>query len=160
MPADDFLSSFRFAVQIELSGFGGDEGLAQGARRGAFSEVHGLETSIEAVSVREGGYNRGTRQLVGKTTHPPLVLKRGMSADPAFWAWVRRCLDGRFPLPYVSGTIRVRPPNGDDTAGAVWRFENGIATKVRAAELHAAGGRDVPLEELHIAHEGLRRETI
>ena len=105
MAAETLLSNFNFAVQIELSGLGGDEGLALGAR-GAFSEVQGLEITLEPVSFREGGYNLGQRQLVGKTTTPALVLKRGLSLDPAFWTWVQRCLDGTFPLPYVSGTVR------------------------------------------------------
>ena len=65
MSADTLLTNFNFAVQIELSGLGGDEGLAQGARRAAFSEVQGLEITLEPVSFREGGYNRGARQLVG-----------------------------------------------------------------------------------------------
>jgi len=158
MPADTLLTSFNFAVQIEVSGLGGDEGLAMGPRRGAFSEVQGLEIGIEPVSFREGGYNRGTRQLVGKTSNPPLVLKRGLSLDPAFWAWVRRCLDGNFPLPYVSGTIRVMQAGGASTEAAVWRFDNGIVSKVRAADLNATSGREVALEELHIVHEGLSRE--
>lgn len=159
MSADTLLTAFNFAVQIELSGLGGDEGLAQGARRAAFSEVQGLEITLEPVSFREGGYNRGARQLVGKATHPPLVLKRGLSLDPAFWAWVRRCTDGTFPLPYVSGTIRVFQASGSASQPGVWRFENGIVNRVKAADLNATGGREVALEELHIVHEGLSRET-
>lgn len=158
MPAAGFLSSFNFAVQIELSGLGGDEELALGNRRGAFSEVQGLEMTLEPVSFREGGYNRGTRQLVGKASHPPLVLKRGLALDAAFWRWIQRCVDGSFPLPYVSGTIRVLAPAGADADAATWRFENGIVTKVKAADLSAANAREVALEELHIVHEGLHRE--
>ncbi|WP_297358606.1 phage tail protein [Thauera sp.] len=158
MPEADFLSSFNFAVHIELSGLGGDEGLALGNRRGAFSEVQGLEMTLEPVSFREGGYNRGARQLVGKASHPALVLKRGLALDPAFWNWVQRCVDGSFPLPYVSGTIRVQAADTSASDAATWRFENGIVTKVRAADLNAAGSREVALEELHIVHEGLSRE--
>ena len=158
MAAETLLSNFNFAVQIELSGLGGDEGLALGAR-GAFSEVQGLEITLEPVSFREGGYNLGQRQLVGKTTTPALVLKRGLSLDPAFWTWVQRCLDGTFPLPYVSGTVRVYQPSGSHDRGGVWRFENGIANKVKAADLNAGSGREVALEELHIVHEGLSREA-
>lgn len=157
--AEAMLSQFNFAVQIELSGLGGDELLALGSR-GAFSEVQGLELTLETASFREGGYNQGPRQLIGKTTTAPLILKRGLSLDPGFWVWVQRCLDGTFPLPYVSGTVRVHPPAGAAAPGAAWRFVNGIATKVKAADLNAAGARDVALEELHIIHEGLSREIL
>ena len=159
MPADAFLSQFNFAVQIELSGLGGDEGLAL-ASRGAFSEVQGLEITLEPVTIREGGYNRGPRQLVGKTSTVPLILKRGLTLDQSFWLWIQRCLDGNFPLPYVSGTVRVYPPAGATAFGTSWRFVNGIATKVKAADLNAAGARDVAVEELHIIHEGLTREFL
>ena len=54
MPDPAMLSNFNFAVHIELSGLGGDEGLALGSRKGAFSEVQGLEITLEPVSLREG----------------------------------------------------------------------------------------------------------
>jgi len=158
MGAEVLLSNFNFTVEIELSGLGGDEGLSLGAR-GAFSEVSGLEITLEPVTFREGGYNRGARQLVGKTTNAPLVLKRGLSLDPAFWTWVQRCIDGTFPLPYVSGTVRVYQASGSAAPAGVWRFENGIVNKVKGADLNAGTGREVPLEELHIVHEGLSREA-
>ena len=111
MGAEVLLSNFNFTVEIELSGLGGDEGLSLGAR-GAFSEVSGLEITLEPVTFREGGYNRGARQLVGKTTNAPLVLKRGLSLDPAFWTWVQRCIDGTFPLPYVRARCGSTRPAG------------------------------------------------
>jgi phage tail-like protein len=160
MPDPAMLSNFNFAVHIELSGLGGDEGLALGSRKGAFSEVQGLEITLEPVSLREGGYNRGARQLVGKTTNPPLILKRGLSLDPGFWTWVQRCIDGTFPLPYVSGTLRVLQADSSAPDAGVWRFENGIVTKVKSADLNAGNAREVPLEELHIVHEGLSREAV
>ncbi len=160
MSADEtLLSPFNFAVEIELSGLGGDEGLAQGAR-GAFAEVQGLEITLEPTTFREGGYNSGPRQLIGKSSTQPLILKRGLSLDTAFWDWIQRCTDGTFPIPYLSGTVRVYPPEGASGDGAAWRFVNGIVTKVRAANLDAKAPREVPLEELHIVHEGLSRESL
>ena len=34
-----------------------------------------------------------------------------------------------------------------------------VSNRVKAADLNATGGREVALEELHIVHEGLSRET-
>ncbi len=161
--SEAFLTRFNFAVEITVSGYGGDEGLAQGgphAARGAFSEVTGLELTMEMTALREGGYHGGVRQLAGKVTSPPLVLKRGVTLDEAFWAWIRRCTDGTYPLPYVSGAIRVFGPEGEQgEPRASWAFVNGIVTKVKSADLNAAGAREVAIEELHIAHEGLMREA-
>src|SRR5262245_59036910 len=103
----DLLSTFNFEVTLRPSGRGGDEALA---RRAGFSEVSGLEIGIESIAFQEGGYNVGQRRLVGKTTNPELVLKRGLTADAGFWQWIQACFDGTFPLPYVGGTIAVYPP--------------------------------------------------
>ncbi|WP_270939054.1 phage tail protein [Falsiroseomonas oryzae] len=160
--SEAFLTRFNFAVEVTVSGFGGDEGLAQGsphAARGAFSEVSGLELNIEMQALREGGYNAGVRQLAGKVSSPPLVLKRGVTLDDAFWAWIRRCTDGTFPLPYVSGAVTVFGPEGEGgEPRASWSFTRGLVTKVRSADLSAGSAREVAIEELHIAHEGLMRE--
>lgn len=153
----EFVSSFNFEVILAPSGRGGDEGLAATA---SFSEVSGLELSIEATALREGGYNAGVRQLIGRTTSPPLVLKRGVTADRAFWSWIQRCFSGRYPLPYVNGEVRIYAPGGDRSAAvARWSFVNGIATRVRSADLSAANASAVPIEELHLAVEGLTREA-
>jgi phage tail-like protein len=160
--SDAFLTRFNFVVEISVSGFGGDEGLANGgthAARGAFSEVTGLELNVEATALREGGYHEGVRQLLGKVSSPPLVLKRGVTLDDAFWAWIRRCTNGTYPLPYVAGEIVVQGTEGvrGDTS-ARWSFRHGIVTKVKSADLNAIAS-DVAIEELHIAHEGLMREA-
>lgn len=149
----DPIAAFNFEVVLAPSGEGGDEAVA---RTAAFAEVSGLELTVEAVTVREGGYNHGVRQLLGRTTSPALVLKRGLTADTGFWQWVQRCFAGRYPLPYVDGEVRVLGP--DRAPVARWVFHNGICTKVRSADLNAASASSVAVEELHIAHEGLTRE--
>jgi phage tail-like protein len=153
------LTSFNFLVAVNLSGFGGEEGVAQRAQ-GAFSEVLGLELTLEPMTFREGGYHAGPRQLVGKTTVVPLVLKRGVSLDAAFWTWIQRCMNGTYPLPYVTGAVHVRQPQfSASSREAVWQFTNGIVTKVKSADLNAIEARNVPVEELHIVHEGLARRN-
>jgi phage tail-like protein len=152
----EFLSLFNFEVQLVASGRGGDDRVSRVA---AFSEVGGLETNIEMRELREGGYNLGVRRLVAKTSHPNLVFKRGVTVDPAFWEWVQRCTQGVFPLPYVDGAIVQLSPAADrDPSKQVrFRFKNGIVTKVKSADLSGAGSTTIPIEELHVAHEGLER---
>lgn len=150
----DPIAAFNFEVILAPSGQGGDEGVT---RTAAFSEVSGLELTMEPVVLREGGYNYGVRQLLGKVSSPALVLKRGLTTDRAFWDWVERCTRGGYPLPYVSGEILVYAP--DRSTVARWAFHNGICTKVRSADLNASSASAVALEELHIAHEGLTRES-
>lgn len=157
------LAHYRFLVEIDASGLEGDAALAGGgphAARGAFSEVTGLELNIEATALREGGYHAGQRQLAGKVSSPNLVLKRGLTLDDGFWAWIRRCTDGRYPLPYVAGVVTVFGPEGEAAEPATrFAFTNGIVTRVKSPDLNATEARAAPIEELHIAHEGLVREA-
>lgn len=150
----ELLSSFNFEVILAPSQQGDDEALTRAA---SFSEVTGLEVSISTEALAEGGYNTGMRQLVKGPEAGTLVLKRGLTSDMGFWTWVQRCLSGPFPLPYIGGEIRLLPPNGDRGAAAKWSFVNGLAKKVSGPSLQGAGSGNVPIEELHIAHEGLRR---
>lgn len=150
----DPISPFNFEVLITPSGQGGDEGVA---RTAAFSGVTGLEISIESTPLREGGYNAGTRQLLGKASSPALVLKRGLTSDRSFWDWVQRCFDGPYPLPYASGEVTVLAPDGEPVAR--FSFRNAICTKVRTADLDASSTQ-VAIEELTLSHEGLVREDL
>lgn len=150
----EFFSGFNFVVVLSPSGRGGDEALTRSA---SFSEVTGLEVSVSTEPLAEGGYNVGMRQLVKGPQSGTLVFKRGIATDNGFWIWVHRCLAGPFPLPYIAGEVRLHPPSGDRTVSARWVFVNGIANKVSGPSLAAAGGGTMAMEELHIAHEGLRR---
>lgn len=149
----DPIAAFNFEVLLAPSGHGGDEAVARAA---SFSEVSGLEASIDVVALREGGYHGGVRQLTGKVSSPALVLKRGVTHDHGFWQWIQRCFEGRYPLPYVSGAVIVF--SADRAPLARWTFRNGICTKVRSGDLQAAG-TSVAIEEVHISHEGLVREA-
>ena len=78
----EFLSTFNFEVILTPSGYGGDEDVTRAAD---FSDVSGLELTLEHTEIREGGYNVGVRRLIGKTSSPEIVLKRGMTRDAGFW---------------------------------------------------------------------------
>ena len=62
-------------------------------------------------------------------------------------------LDGVRPVQRVDGTVRVM--SADGTVRATWTFERGLPAKLRGPELNAKSG-EVAIEELSIAHEGLR----
>ena len=154
----EILTSFNFVVQISTYGEKSLKELEDG--KGAFSEVSGLETNLEKKEIREGGYNLGVRQLIGRTTHPELVFKRGVSINTAFWRWIERSMNGPYPLPYISGKILVYPPSivRDESKAAIWEFNNAIIIRVKSADLNAVSTTSLPIEELHIAHEGLSRK--
>lgn len=170
--ADELLTAFRFEVQLRWSARavlgsaapqqpsvvpGGSTGEA--LCDGGFQEVGGLEIEMDVSDIVEGGRNNAVYRRLGRGKFPPLVLKRGLligsngQVDRRFWGWMQDALDGVLPLRRVDGTVRVK--SADDTVRATWTFERGLPVKLRGPELNARTG-EVAIEELSIAHEGLR----
>lgn len=155
------LCAFNFELTLELVR-GGGRGGAGGSRLcdGAFQECSGLEVEMDVGEYLEGGRNDGVIRRVGRAKYPPIVLKRGMfhhgedSVDRSLWVWIQDIVAGVRPVARCNGQVRVRNAAGDRTMAA-WDFDRGLPLKIRGPELNAKTG-EVAIEELHIAHEGLR----
>jgi phage tail-like protein len=136
---------------------GGGQGATLG--EGGFQECSGLDVEMEVQPLHEGGRNDGTIQRVGRGKYQNLVLKRGMfidngSANRAIWDWIQGILQGNRPVARYDGVIEVLDSRGQ-TVLATWSFERGLPAKVGGPQLNAKTG-DIAIEELTIAHEGLR----
>lgn len=60
----------------------------------AFSEVSGLDATIEPVEYREGGENTTVRKLLGMASYSNIVLKWGMTVDMRLYDWYRQTVLG------------------------------------------------------------------
>ncbi|WP_255990896.1 phage tail protein [Chitinolyticbacter albus] len=138
---------------------GGDEIRAPD---GAFQEISGLEVSMDVADYNEGGRNDGVIRRAGRARYSPITMKRGMfhpdgdELQKELWQWLQAVVSGRRPIPRFDGVIEVLAANGDDVV-ATWSFERALPLKVRGPELNAKTG-EIAIEELQIAHEGLRLE--
>ncbi len=174
--ADTFLlTGFRFKVKLLRSPdivagrqqpAGGGTGYAPptGSTElgtGGFQECTGLEIEMDIQEYVEGGRNNGTVRRVGRAKYQPLLLRRGMffrkegegRVDPQLWRWMQGILDGERPVARYDGVIHVM--GQDNTVRASWTFDRGLPAKIRGPELNAKTG-EIAIEELTIAHEGLR----
>jgi phage tail-like protein len=141
---------------------------------GAFQEVSGLDIEMDIQDHLEGGRNDGVIRRVGRAKYQQLVLKRGMfyntqgaqraneKADSNLWRWFQEVVSGRRPVARYDGIIDVLHVPNQPGAGLVaaapvarWAFERGLPAKIVGPQLNARTG-EVAIEELHIAHEGLR----
>ena len=140
---------------------------------GAFSEISGIEASMEHKVIREGGYNYGSRMRVGPVSFGTVILKRGVARSQALWRWWaefagadtysdgypdRRCdiLIGLIASPPSKPGAKTAP-KPDHAARSVamgWRLQRAMPVKFRVGDLNAKGS-DVAVEELHLVHEGL-----
>lgn len=168
------LSNFQFRIsllksaQIEAgSSTGPNRSLAPPAEDdsadtlgdGGFQECAGLEVSMDVQEYQEGGRNDGVIQRVGRAKYTNLVLKRGMfygedkQVQRELWNWIQGVVSGRRPVARYDGIIEVRSRTGETVA--TWVFERGLPAKIAGPQLNGKSG-DIAIEELHIAHQGLR----
>lgn len=129
---------------------------------GGFQECTGLEIEMDMQDYQEGGRNNGVIRRAGRAKFQPLVLKRGMffesgegeqRANVELWQWMQDVIDGVRPIRRYDGIVYVK--SADNTVRATWTFERGLPAKIRGPELNGKTG-ELAIEELHIAHEGLR----
>ena len=152
---DTLLRSFRFQILLSLSAPGGGAALADGA----FQECTGLEIDMDIQEFYEGGSNDAVVRRVGRAKYQNIILKRGMlygdsgNVKPDLWTWLQGVASGVRPVQRYDGRIKVM--SVADKVAATWTFDRGLPAKIRGPELNAKTG-EVAIEELHIAHEGLR----
>lgn len=135
----------------------------QSLGNGGFQECSGLEIEMDIQEYFEGGRNNGVVRRAGHAKFPPIVLKRGMlfdgdggasaRSDASLWGWMQDAINGKRPIDRYDGIIYVK--SQDNTVRATWVFERGLPAKIKGPELNGKSG-EIAIEELTIAHEGLR----
>ncbi|WLE98061.1 MAG: phage tail protein [Candidatus Electrothrix communis] len=157
MPAASLLPAFRFEVKLFRSAgssWAGKDSLGNGA----FQECSGLEVEMDVQEYMEGGRNDGVIRRVGRAKYSNIVLKRGMlhqgdQVDDELWNWFQSIVSGG-PVVRYDGIIEVMSRDGSMVV-ATWGFERGLPAKISGPQLNGKTG-EIAIEELHIAHEGLR----
>jgi phage tail-like protein len=123
-----------------------------GISRAAFHEATGLDSSVDVIEHREGGWNLSPRKLPGQTKHANIVLKWGLSTDRELIDWHQRIVDGE--IDRRDGSVVLLNRRGEEVAR--WNFVRAWPAKYTAPAFNAEGN-DVAIETLEIAHEGVRR---
>jgi phage tail-like protein len=127
---------------------------------GGFQECTGLQIEMEIHEINEGGWNDGAVRLAGRGKYTNIVLKRGMlhptggTALSELWRWLQGIISGQRPVVRYDGVIEVLDASSGSTV-ATWVFDRGLPVKVMGPQLNAKTG-DIAIEELTIAHQGLR----
>jgi phage tail-like protein len=147
------LHVFRFQVDFREAPLkGGSSGGVVSLCGGAFSECTGLEATMEPKVIKEGGHNFGAHQRMGPVTFGTVVLKRGMTSNRDLWRWFSLVGEGAYAIRL---TARVSMRDGEGKRVLAWELERAVPVKFKAADLNGKG-TEVGIEELHIAHEGLK----
>lgn len=147
------LHVFRFQVDFAQDTIvkGGTPGASVSICRGAFAECTGLEASMEAKTIKEGGTNYGIPQRAGPVTFSTVVLKRGVSLNRNIWQ-IFSSFSGGMYAARLQVTITLSDQSGHPAIR--WQLARAMPIKFKFADLNAKG-TEVGIEELHLVHEGL-----
>ena len=157
---------FRFHVEFKQTRDNVDVALA----RGAFSECTGLEATMEPKVIKVGGANYGAVQRPGRVTFGTVILKRGITSSRDVWNWFSHVNErGKYAFrlnvkivvfgPAPEEPREPREPNAGPGESVAPRLTielfRALPVKFKSGDLNAKG-TEVGIEELHLAHEGLR----
>ena len=148
------IANFNFQVVFTLDG--ADEPLCAAS----FSEVDGLEMTVEPKTVQEGGNNVAQIHLAGPVTYGQLTLKRGMTESFDLWDWFDRVVQGETGLRATGqvlylGSTPARP-DGEDRPRAGFLLSRCLPVKLKAPTLNATES-GVAIEEMQVVYERMRR---
>ena len=122
-----------------------------GITASAFSEVSGLDASIDVVDYRAGNSNVSADQkLPGLTHYSNITLKRGFTADLSLWNWFSGVVNGNL----VRKNIVVTLLDPTEKPVLTWRIRNGWPSRWAGPVLNSTSS-DVAIESLEIVHEGI-----
>lgn len=136
----DPYSNYNFLVEID------------GISRGAFQEVSGLDSTVDVVEHREGGWNTTPHKFPGQTKHANLVLKHGMASDHELLTWHMRISEGT--VDRRNGSVVLMDRKGTEVAR--WNFMRAWPSKYTGPSLNAESS-EIAIETVELVHEGLER---
>ena len=119
----------------------------------SFQEVSGLDASSEPIKYRHGDSPQFSPiKMPGIQNFGNVTMKKGVfKSDNKFWDWysqIKMNTIKRIPV-----TISLLDESGAPTM--VWELSNAWPTKVTGTDLKSEGN-EVAIEQIEIAHEGIK----
>ena len=122
---------------------------------GHFTEVTGLGVHVERIDYRPAGANNVVLAVPGRVTYPAVSLHFGLTDSLVMWDWLMTAVDGN--VRRRNTTITVLQPNGQQDA-LRWHLARAWPMEWSGAPLDTLS-RQVAIETLTLAHEGITREN-
>jgi phage tail-like protein len=137
--------------------------LAEGSMA-AFSEVTGIEASVDVVEFRQGNaHSLAPVKIPGLVKHGNISLKMGYTVNNNFKKWIQDCVsETRGAIPRKTVTIELlniqdNTPNSSYTSvtGSItWILKEAWVTKYSGPDLNASAS-EVAIETVELAYEEL-----
>jgi phage tail-like protein len=175
--ATDPLRSFRFRAEFSAASDAVfDDRIKTGTTggwTGGFTNISGLQTNVQSIQYREGGYNTTVHQMPGMTTFSPVTFTRGVIVgnDQAI-TWMRGLFSAASGLGLntpsaaskgfrlnINIFVNQHPVTDDlsttsDQSQMVFRLHNAWITGLSYTDLDATNGA-ILFETMQVVHEGI-----
>ena len=128
---------------------------------GRFTEVSGLEVSLETEEFKEGGVNGHTHHLPTRLVWPNITLKRGITFENLLLVWFEESVGPKFASTGKAGSSREVAINLISSTGKTlrtWTLHDAYPVKWTGPSF-AADSNDFATEQLEIAHSGFTSQT-
>jgi phage tail-like protein len=142
-------TSFNFEVILTLKN--PPSTMTSPVCKAAFAECDGLEMTMEAKAIREGGHNQVYHHRTGPISYGQLTLKRGMTGNFDLWQWFDLAGQaGRDST--ATGQINLLDASGQ--ARVTFILNDCLPTKIKGPSLHAQNGQ-IAMEEMQLVYSRL-----
>jgi phage tail-like protein len=124
---------------------------------GFFREVDGIASENEVVvhTTSDAQGKSQVQKFPGQLKWNNITLKRGVDSNNALWTWRQQVINGQITDARKEVTITVIDWAGNTIV--TYNFINAWPCRYSAPGL-SAGGNEVMVEEIEIAHEGMTRQ--
>ncbi len=153
MPDDQFLEGGPYSATFRVE--------VDGKAVGQFTEVSGLEVTIETDDIFEGGQNGFVHKVPGRMTWPNLVFSRGVTQNDKLLSWVNESSGEGFAKKgnkVGRSTVAVIMTDQQGKALRSWELEGAFPVRWKGPQFSSSGS-DALVEELEITHHGFRAVT-
>ena len=146
MPNENLANAYHFTLDL-----GGAEAA------GWFKECTGLTSEHTVVEHQSADANGRAviQKFPGQAKWSNITLKRGVDNQMQLWQWRKDIVDGKINSSRKDGTIQVVDWEGNPVM--TFKFVRAWPCRYSAPGL-SAGGNEILIEEIEIAHEGFERQ--
>lgn len=123
---------------------------------GFFKEVDGIGSEHDVIThtTTDARGNPNIQKYPGQMKWKNITLKRGIDNNSALWQWRQQVINGQISGARKDGTIKILDWTGSPIV--TYNFVRGWPCRYSAPAVNA-GGNEIMIEELEIAHEGMTR---
>ena len=133
----------------------------EGEEIGMFSEIEGLEVTVEVATYAEGGENGYVHKLPGRMSWPHIVLKRGVTNNDTLFEWVQKTAGTGYAgnqNKLARSTASITAISSDGKRLRSWNLVDAFAVRWIGPKFDSSSSSPLQ-EEIELAHHGFTVKT-